>query len=76
MADDELIEIELGFDRLEAQLIAAQCEGADLRVELRLMDNSGQAAGLSALQAHRLLLRADDRSEVEAIVEDARGPSA
>lgn len=76
MADDELIEIELGFDRLEAQLIAAQCEGADIQVELRLMDNSGQAPGLSALQAHRLLLRADDRPEVEAIVEDARGSSA
>ena len=67
---DEVIEIELGFDRMEAQLIAARCEAADLTVGLRLMDNHGQAPGLAALQAHRLLVRAADQAQVRSIIGD------
>ena len=72
MEEVELIEIELGFDRIEAEVIAARCRTDGLRVELRLMDNGGQAPGLLALQAHRLIAHRDDRVEVQAIDDDSR----
>lgn len=59
MADD-LTTVDVGFDRVEAELIAARVRAEEFRVELLLMDSAGNAPGLVALQEHRLLVaRAD-----------------
>ena len=71
MADD-LIDIELGFDRLEALMIAGRCEAEGLRVGLRLMDDNGQAPGLTALQPHRMTIHEHDSAAVQAIVAASR----
>ena len=67
-SDDEIVRLELGFDRFEAQIIAAACTDAGLAVELLLMDESGNTPGRMALQPHCLLVRASELEEVRAIL--------
>jgi hypothetical protein len=62
---DELEYISLSSDRIRAQVIAEACRTAGLEVKLLLSDDSGYGP----IQAHRLLVRADQRTQVMAVIE-------
>ncbi len=67
--DDEgsrFVEVQLGFDRFEAAMIAEACRADGFDVELLLMDASGTVAG--GLAPHRLLARETDLDMVTRIV--------
>jgi len=62
------VEVQLGFDRFEATMIAEACRAEGFDVQLRLMDASGTVPGRVALAPHRLLARESDLEMVTRIV--------
>lgn len=67
----QLVEIQVGFDRTAASMIVARCEAEGIPVRLLTMDDNGLTPGFSALVEHRLLVRAEDRELVSAIIRRA-----
>ena len=74
MADTRYVDIELGFDRTEAILIAEQCKAEGLTVALRLMDDDGNAPAFGTGHVHRISTSEDDAPAVQAIVDTVRAP--
>lgn len=69
MADHpEIVRIELGYDRFEAQIIAESCRAEGLTVEVMFMDEGGNAPGRTALEPHLLLVRSEDVEQAQAVV--------
>ncbi len=64
---DELQQVPLGRDRVQAQVIAEACRAAGLRVKLFLADDSGYGP----VEAHRLLVYSDELDKVMAVVEQS-----
>lgn len=76
----DLVALEVGYDQLVAQAIAAECEAHGYAVQLLSMDNAGQSPGLLALQPHRILGLVDDAEAIRQIIhgwipEDAGEPA-
>jgi hypothetical protein len=65
----ELVQVPVGEDRFQAQIVAEACRAAGIRVELLTGDASGVDPVLGIIQGHRLLVRADDVERVRAILE-------
>ena len=65
---DEIVTIELGFDRFEAHLLAEACRAEGCTVELLTMDDLGQAPGRLAGMPHRLLVWRSELRTVEAVI--------
>ena len=74
MADTGYVDIELGFDRTEAILIAEQCKAEGLTVALRMMDDDGNAPAYGLGHAHRISTTEGDAPAVQAIVDTVRAP--
>lgn len=66
--EPELVQVPVGFDRTTASVIVARCEAAGIPIRLLTMDDHGLTPGSAALAEHRVLVREDDRSAVEAII--------
>ena len=65
-----IVEIELGRETLEAQIVTARVRSNGFQVELVTLDG-GTGVGAKGLSAtNRLLVREEDESEVRAILED------
>lgn len=64
----EFAELDVGPDRIEAELVAAACRAEGLRVELLTADDEGTFPMWGLIQHHRLLIRAEDRERVESVV--------
>jgi len=62
------VEVQLGFDRFEATMIAEACRAEGFDVQLRLMDASGAVPGRVALTPHRLMAREADLEMVTRII--------
>ena len=75
MAETRYVDIELGFDRTEAFLIADRCMAEGLTVALRLMDDDGNAPGYGIGHAHRITAAEPDAEAVQAIVNTVRAPT-
>ena len=67
-ADPEIVQLELGFDRIEAHLIREVCRAEGLTAEVLYMDEGGNAPGLTALEPHQLLVRSDDVERAREII--------
>lgn len=70
--EPELVELEVGYDRIRASMVIARCEAEDIPIRLLTMDEHGLAPGIAALAEHRILIRVDDRVRVEEIVQQGR----
>lgn len=60
----DLVEVPVGYERVAATLLVAQCEAAGIPARLLTMDDNGQEPGLLALTEHRLLVRREDHERV------------
>ena len=63
-----LVQVPVGEDRFQAQILAEACRAAGIRVELITGDASGVDPVLGIIQGHRLLVGADDVERVRAIL--------
>lgn len=66
--DPEIVRLELGFDRFEAQIIQEACRAQELTVEVLFMDEGGNAPGRTALEPHLLLVRTDEVEQARQII--------
>jgi hypothetical protein len=66
----DLVAVPVGYERVAATLLAAQCEEAGIPVRLLTMDDNGQALGILALTEHRLLVRRVDHDRVVALARE------
>ena len=64
----KLVQVPVGEDRFQAQILAEACRAAGIHVELITGDDSGVDPVLGIIQGHRLLVRADDVERVRAIL--------
>ena len=64
----KLVQLPVGEDRFQAQILAEACRAAGIRVELITGDASGVDPVLGIIQGHRLLVGADDVEQVRAIL--------
>jgi len=67
----QLVQVPVGEDRFQAQILAEACRAAGIRVELITGDASGVDPVLGIIQGHRLLVRADDVGRVGVILRKA-----
>lgn len=76
-ARDDLVSIDVGFDRFQAHLLAEACRAEGCSVELLTMDDNGQVPGLPALLPHRLLVHESELATVRAVLTRTRstGPA-
>ena len=71
--EPEIVRLELGYDRFEAQIIAESCRSEDLTVEVMFMDEGGNAPGRTALEPHLLLVRSEDVEQAQAVIARSLG---
>ncbi|MFZ0492218.1 MAG: hypothetical protein WAM81_03350 [Acidimicrobiia bacterium] len=64
--------INIGGNRVRAQLIERACTEAGIHVELLPADDTGLFPTGGFIQRHRLLVRSADRAKVEEIIEETR----
>ena len=64
----KLVQVRVGEDRFQAQILAEACRAAGIRVELVTGDASGVDPVLGIIQGHHLLVRTDDVERVRAIL--------
>jgi len=67
----QLVQVPVGEDRFQAQILAVACRAAGIRVELLTGDASGVDPILGIIQGHRLLMGADDVDRVRSILRRA-----
>jgi hypothetical protein len=65
--DDDLVSIDVGFDRFHAQLLAEACRAEGCTVEL-LVDDLATATGQLVGMPNRLLVRRSEVETIEAII--------
>jgi hypothetical protein len=64
----EPVQVPVGADRFQAQVLAEACRAAGIQVELITGDASGVDPVLGIIQGHRLLVGAGDVERVRAIL--------
>lgn len=69
---DDVVSVDVGFDRFHAELLAEACRQEGCVVELLTMDDSGTSPGLPAGMPHRLLVRRSEREKVQAVLARTR----
>jgi hypothetical protein len=63
--------IDIGGNRVQAELITRACREAGFHVELIPADDTGLFPTGGFIQRHRLLVRSADRAKVEQIIEES-----